>query len=1254
MQLVGNKAAPPASAASSLLGRRRCPARTVLAPPATTTTGLAAVPPGREQAPPPPTPAADGGRTARVKAVAAKISAARELARRLSEEKNAAAAAAAARSPGGDGGAGEAALHDAERAAALAAAQAARADAAARATAGGGGSGSGGGGGGSGSGSSTPGREQVARLRAENDALKALLLELAADRRAAQDRLSQLQDRMTAALGTAADAAAAAATAPAAAAAQAAAAAAAAAPVAAAAAAAAAGPPPPGQQQQPSASRDGSVSAAGAPGPAAEDLLRLARAAAAAGAATFAWPAEGGGAGADPASPVPVGAADARVYYNRAAGPLPRPPPARAQSAGALVLKIGFNRWETIETAPMQPCAALAGLSAEGGGGGGGGGGHSPPPEWWEARLGPIAEDTFSAHFVVTEAASGTTDNNRARDFALPLAGGPTEQELADRRAAAYEAAEAARERMLAAEEEGLWARVVEQAAEAAERARDAFRTRRAREHQEQARLAAEERSRPPPPPAPAADPAAAPERREGVYAWFALGDNGRGVPAPGRGDGGGGGAPTLRAGARALFAYNARSGPLASAADAGAAALLLHLGHDGWQSGAQGTTAHEMSPMSAERVAELGLGGPGGQQQQKWFSCEVAALPGDAADGRVLDFVLSDRERRAWDNAGGKDHHTALRVPPPPAFRPPSAQQLMEQAMREITEASRPADAAAAERLAAAAAAKVEARARVMRRRREAQRQFLYTVPVQPRAGEPCDVFYNPDLTPLRGRPEIFLRAGFNRWRRAAAAGPLRMLPAMPGGVGFLRARIDAVPADAHVLDAVFADTDGVGGGDGDEGGGGAGSGFYDNNGGLDYHVPVVGADRALHPPPVLSVVHIAVEMAPIAKVGGMGDVVTALARAVQEEGHGVEVMIPKYDVIDYSQVAGLAQEGAFAFGGTSVRVWTGEVEGLRTTFLEPESGQFWRGCIYGRADDAARFAFFCGAALECLRQRGARPDVLHCHDWQSAPAVYGDKPPGASTVFTIHNLNYGADLIGRAMGACDAATTVSPTYAAEIAGHPAVAPHLGKMFGVRNGIDQDIWDPRSDPFLPRGYGREDLAEGKAAAKAALRARMGLASVDAPVVGVVTRLVHQKGIHLIKHAAWRTLERGGQFVLLGSAPDPKVQAEFDALRDALVRQYGRERAALAFSYDEPLSHLIYAGCDALLVPSIFEPCGLTQMIAMRYGEAFSGAAWVLRGRGYVFGGGGGAGRGASNAPNEKRKTRTFSLSTPSALSRNN
>lgn len=184
---------------------------------------------------------------------------------------------------------------------------------------------------------------------------------------------------------------------------------------------------------------------------------------------------------------------------------------------------------------------------------------------------------------------------------------------------------------------------------------------------------------------------------------------------------------------------------------------------------------------------------------------------------------------------------------------------------------------------------AQVESKALVARKRREAQQEFLYTLPVTPRAGEKCDIYYNPDLTPLRGRPEIFARGAFNRWTHPNRIPPTQLFPTMPGAIGFMKATVQ-IPEDAHVIDIVFSDSASDVGG------------FYDNNGGLDYHVPVEGGKGQKMG---LKLVHIAVEMAPIAKVGGMGDVVTALGRAVQEEGHQVEVVIPKFDVINYKMVS-------------------------------------------------------------------------------------------------------------------------------------------------------------------------------------------------------------------------------------------------------------------------------------------------------------------------------------------------------------
>lgn len=172
----------------------------------------------------------------------------------------------------------------------------------------------------------------------------------------------------------------------------------------------------------------------------------------------------------------------------------------------------------------------------------------------------------------------------------------------------------------------------------------------------------------------------------------------------------------------------------------------------------------------------------------------------------------------------------------------------------------------------------------------------------------------------------------------------------------GFLQATITC-PTDAHTLDLVFSDSGELTGG------------FYDNNKGLDYHIPVEGGSDVDMQQKSMHVVHVTVEMAPIAKVGGLGDVVTALGRAVQEQGHQVHVILPKYDCINYGEVENLVWATDFNWAGTSIKVWKGFVEGLETVFLEPLNGIFWVGCIYGRNDDAGRFTFFCNAALEYLR---------------------------------------------------------------------------------------------------------------------------------------------------------------------------------------------------------------------------------------------------------------------------------------------
>ncbi|XP_020554089.1 probable starch synthase 4, chloroplastic/amyloplastic [Sesamum indicum] len=402
------------------------------------------------------------------------------------------------------------------------------------------------------------------------------------------------------------------------------------------------------------------------------------------------------------------------------------------------------------------------------------------------------------------------------------------------------------------------------------------------------------------------------------------------------------------------------------------------------------------------------------------------------------------------------------------------------------------------------------------------------------------------------------------------------------------------------------------------------------------------------------LHVIHIAAEMAPVAKVGGLGDVVTGLSKALQKKGHLVEIVLPKYDIMRYDLIQDLKAldapiESYFDGRLFKNRIWVGTVEGLPVYFIEPHhpSKFFWRGQLYGEDDDFKRFSFFSRAALELLLQAGKKPDIIHCHDWQTAfvAPLYWDLyvPKGldsARICFTCHNFEYqGAapasdlascgldvyrlnkpdrmqdnsanDRVNSVKGAIvfsNIVTTVSPSYAQEVRTaeggrglQATLNSHSKKFVGILNGIDTDAWNPATDPLVKVQYNSNDI-EGKAENKEALRSHLGMSSANVwqPLVACITRLVPQKGVHLIRHALYRTLELGGQFVLLGSSPVSQIQREFE---DISSKFKNHEHARLILKYDESLAHLIYAASDMFIIPSIFEPCGLTQMIAMRYGS---------------------------------------------------
>lgn len=404
----------------------------------------------------------------------------------------------------------------------------------------------------------------------------------------------------------------------------------------------------------------------------------------------------------------------------------------------------------------------------------------------------------------------------------------------------------------------------------------------------------------------------------------------------------------------------------------------------------------------------------------------------------------------------------------------------------------------------------------------------------------------------------------------------------------------------------------------------------------------------------PGLHVVHVAAEMAPVAKVGGLGDVVAGLGKALQKRGHLVEVVIPKYDCMQYELIDDLRELDVDVdsyFDGQLFRnrIWTGVVEGLPVYFIEPRhtAGFFWRGQYYGEHDDFKRFSFFSRAALELLYHAGKRPDIIHCHDWQTAFVaplywdIYVHKGLNSARIcFTCHNFEYQGAAPASELGSCgldvhhlnrpdrmqdnsahdrvnpvkgaivfsNIVTTVSPTYAQEVRTEEGgrglsatLNSHAKKFVGILNGIDTDVWNPATDSFLKVQYSVHDIV-GKAENKLALQRQLNLSSDDArrPLVGCITRLVPQKGVHLIRHAIFRTLELGGQFVLLGSSPVPHIQSEFEEISNQLLYH---EHSRLILKYDEPLAHSIYAASDMFIIPSLFEPCGLTQMISMRYGS---------------------------------------------------
>jgi starch synthase len=389
------------------------------------------------------------------------------------------------------------------------------------------------------------------------------------------------------------------------------------------------------------------------------------------------------------------------------------------------------------------------------------------------------------------------------------------------------------------------------------------------------------------------------------------------------------------------------------------------------------------------------------------------------------------------------------------------------------------------------------------------------------------------------------------------------------------------------------------------------------------------------------MKILMVCAEFAPWAKTGGLADAVAGLSDALAASGHDVRVLLPKY-----SHLAGALGAGAIDGAGGPYRL--GELEPERKgdragrhrstpRVLLLDLAELTAGGIYtGDARDAGRFLRLAAAAAAFRAADGWCPHVVHCHDWHAAlTPVFQRRTRRNATpsVLTLHNVGYQGvfpDAVLREHGfaelegllpadarsggtvnflragirTADRVTTVSPTYATEIRRpelgmglEDALAARGADLVGILNGVDYGVWSPASDPFLAERYDARDLAP-KRRIKSRLIERLGLArDADAPLIGLVSRLAAQKGIDLVT-AALPTLLAAtrASFAVLASG-EAGLATELRRLATA-----HRERVSFTEGYDELLAHEILAGCDLTLVPSRYEPCGLTQLYALRYG----------------------------------------------------
>jgi starch synthase len=392
------------------------------------------------------------------------------------------------------------------------------------------------------------------------------------------------------------------------------------------------------------------------------------------------------------------------------------------------------------------------------------------------------------------------------------------------------------------------------------------------------------------------------------------------------------------------------------------------------------------------------------------------------------------------------------------------------------------------------------------------------------------------------------------------------------------------------------------------------------------------------------LRVLFVASEGVPYVKTGGLADVIGALPRALTRLGHDVRVILPRYKAIDadrwHLRVAAAGIPVPINQETEAVDVLEApSCDGVQVLFIDAPR-YFQREKVYGYPDDGERFILFCRAALEYTRVIDWMPDILHCHDWHTGiipnwtKTLYRDDPHFIKTaaVFTIHNLAYQGifgyrilevagvaaegflypeipelanvvDLMGRGIVFADVISTVSPRYAREILTpdfgerlDPLLRDRRDRLYGILNGVDTQEYDPATDTRIASPFDAFAL-ERRPSNKRALQEQMGLPiAPHTPLIGIISRLTDQKGFDLLDQVAIPLLEQSIQLVVAGTGDQ-----HYHRLFQQLAERYPRQ-VAVNLTFSTEISQPIYAGSDMLLMPSRFEPCGLTQMLAMRYG----------------------------------------------------